>query len=110
MFIYKDNVVEEYVDDSESLIIEKCDKVLYDENFLAIIKDKVVYNENGMAIKENEKTLCLYAYLDLGYNRSIYLRIDAVTDIKYNKKLNELIIYKNKEKIKLPLHAIMLLS
>jgi hypothetical protein len=110
MFIYKDNVVEEYVSNNESLITKKYDKVLYDENLLATIGDKVVYNENGNEIKENEKALCIYSYLDIEYNRSIYMRLDGVTDIKYNKKLNELIIKKNKEEIKLPLYSIMILS
>jgi hypothetical protein len=110
MFIYKDNVVEEYVNDSESLITEKCDKVLYDENFLAIIKDKVVYNENGIKIKENEKSLSLYTYLDLEDNRSIYMRFCGVTDIKYDKNKDELILIRNNEEISFPLFSVMILN
>jgi hypothetical protein len=110
MFIYKDNVVEEYVNDSESLITEKYDKVLYDENFLATLGDKVVYNENGIKIKENEKSLSLYTYLDLEYNRSIYMRLCGITDIKYDKNKNELILIRNNEEISFPLHTVMLLS
>jgi hypothetical protein len=110
MFIYKDNVVEEYVSNSECLITKQYDKVLYDDNFLATIKDKVVYNADGIAIKENEKMLCLYVYLDLEDNRSIYMRFDGVTDIKYDKNKRELTLIRNNEKIIFPLHTLMLLS
>jgi hypothetical protein len=110
IFIYKDNIVEEYVDSSESLIVEKCDKVLYNENFLATIKDKVVYGKNGIKIKEKEKMLSLYIYLDFEYNRSIYMRFDGVTDMKYDKNKKKLILIRNSEEISFPLHTLMLLS
>jgi hypothetical protein len=110
MFIYKDNVVEEYVNEMESLITKKYDKVLYNENFLATLGDKVVYNEKKIAVKEKEKALSLYTYLDLEYNRSIYMRFCGVTDIKYDKNKNELTLIRNNEEISFPLFSVMILN
>jgi hypothetical protein len=92
MFIYTNNVVEQYVDDFECLITKKYDKVVYNENVLATLEDK---------------TLCIYYYLVEEYNRSIYMRLDEVDDIKLEE--NELIIIKKGE-IRFSLSSIILLS
>lgn len=94
-FVYQNRIVEEYSNHYNGLISKQYDKVLYDENFLATL-------ENGL--------LCIYVYLELEYNKSLYMRFDNITDIKYNKDSNELIIIKNKEEILFSLFSIMLLS
>jgi hypothetical protein len=54
--------------------------------------------------------LSLYTYLDLEYNRRIYIRFDGVTDMKYDKNKKELTLIRNNEEISFPLHTLMLLS
>lgn len=93
--IYKNMIVEDYSSHCNGLICKKYNKVLYDVSFLATL-------ENYM--------LCIYLYLDLEYNRSVYFRFDGVDDICYLKESQSLIIIKNEEKINLCLPSIMLLS
>lgn len=93
--IYKNMIVEDYSSHCNSLMCNKYDKVLYDDSFLATL-------ENHM--------LCIYLYLDLEYNKSIYFRFDDVDDISYLKESQSLVIIKNEEKISFSLPSVMLLS
>jgi hypothetical protein len=110
MFIYNDNVIEEYCSNNISLITKKYDKVLYTKNFVATLSNKITYNEEGIKQQKNTKSLCLYTSQELDQSKNIYMRFDEVTDIKYNKEKDELIIIKNKEEIILPLFSIYLLN
>ena len=74
---------------------EKYKKVLYNDNFLATLK-------NGL--------LTIYLCLSLGYNKSVYLNFDQVTDIRYIDDSNVLVIIKDKKEILLPLDSVMLFS
>ena len=58
-----------------------------------------------------DNVLLIYLILELGYNKSIYLRFMEVDDIECNKDGDySLIIKKNREKIRFPLYSAMLLS
>lgn len=98
--IYKNRFIEEYSNHYNSLTSQKYDKIIYDENFLAILKDS---------------ELLLYLIFELDCNQSMYLRFMGVDDIECTKKGNSLwdryiIIKKNHAEIKLPLGSIMLMS
>lgn len=94
--IYNDMIVEEYSSSCDGLLCKKYDKILFDENYMATLCDNV---------------LLIYLILELGYNKSIYLRFMEVDDIECNKDGDySLIIKKNKEKIRFPLYSAMLLS
>ena len=54
--------------------------------------------------------LCVYIYLELYYDKSVYMKFDMVTDIEYNKNHKELVIIKNKEQIHFPIDSVMILS
>lgn len=99
-FIYKNRFIEEYSNHYNGLISKKYDKILYDENFLAILKDG---------------ELILYLMLELDCNQSMHLRFKGVDDIECTKKGNSLwdrylIIKKGHNEIKLLLGSIMLMS
>lgn len=99
-FIYKNNVIEDYSNHFNGLISKQYDKVLYDDNFIAML-------ENG--------ELIIFLILELNYDKSMYFRFIDVDDIAYKKNddtlMNQfLIIKKNCEEIKLPLKSIMLMS
>lgn len=93
--IYKNHIVEDYSSNCSGLICNWYNKVLYNEDFLSTLKDGI---------------LCIYLYLKLGYNKSIYLIFDQVTDIKYIKKTNVLVISKDNKDIFFPLDSVMILS
>ena len=93
--IYKNMEVEDYSSHFASITYEKYKKVLYSEKFLATLKDEL---------------LTIYLCLSLGYNKSIYLVFDRVTDIRYIDESNTLVIIKDEKKIQLPLDSVMLFS
>lgn len=93
--IYKNMKVEDYSSHFASITYEKYKKVLYSEKFLATLKDEL---------------LTIYLCLSLGYNKSIYLVFDQVTDIRYIDESNTLVIIKDEKEIQLPLDSVMLFS
>ena len=91
-FIFENNLVEEYSNHYNGLLSNKCDKVLYDDNFLAILK-------------ENE--LKIYVITEVSYLQMIYLHFKEVDNIEYSSDSMELIIVKKNEEVKLALNSIM---
>lgn len=93
--IYKNMEIEDYSSHLNGITYEKYKKVLYNDNFLATIKNEL---------------LTIYLCLSLGYNKSVYLNFDQVTDIRYIDDSNVLVIIKDKKEILLPLDSVMLFS
>ena len=92
-FIFEDNLVEEYSNHYNGLFSNKCNKVLYDDNFLATLKN-------------NE--LKLYVIVEISCLRMVYLCFTDVDNIEYDVENRDLVIMKENEKIRLALSSIMI--
>ena len=90
--IFENNLIEEYSNHYNGLFSDKCDKVLYDDNFLAILK---------------ENKLELYVIVEISCLKMVHLHFTDVDNIEYEMDNKNLVIIKGNEKIKLALFSIM---